>query len=275
MRFPGRGRVVAGAVVPVRMRNLKMVIAFDGAGYSGWQRQPDAPTIQGVLEQKLAIMTGETITVWGAGRTDAGVHALGMTANFQTEAGILCEGLLKGINSLLPSDIRVLSISDVGEDFHACHSAIAKTYFYNMIHGREALPSERLYNSAFRGHFALDTMRDCLEFIIGEHDFTSFEAVGSRDLSRTGGRGAVRRIYTAVIDEDPQCRGRALFTITGDGFLRHMVRNIVGSLVKVGQGKWSIADFKAVVEARDRQLAGPTAPACGLFLKQVHYDSIP
>ena len=257
------------------MRNLKLVIAFDGAAYAGWQRQPDAKTIQGTLEEKLAIMTGEAITVWGAGRTDAGVHALAMTANFLTGAAIPCDGFLRGFNSLLSSDIRVLAVTEVGADFHACHSAVGKTYSYNMIHGREALPSERLYNSAFRDHFALDTMRACLESIIGEHDFSSFEAAGSRDLSWTGGKGAVRRIYAAAIEEDQHCQGRAFFTITGDGFLRHMVRNIVGTLVRVGQGKWTLADFQAVLAARDRKVAGPTAPACGLFLQQVHYDTIP
>ena len=257
------------------MRNLKLVFAFDGSAYAGWQRQPDALTVQGVLEEKLAVMTCAPSVAWGAGRTDAGVHALGMTANFLTEASIPCDSFLKGLNSLLPSDIRILSVSEVEEDFHACHSAVGKTYFYNMIHGREALPSERLYNSAFRGHFALDTMRACLEFIIGEHDFSSFEAVGSRDLSWTGGRGAIRRIYAAEIEEDQHCPGRALFTITGDGFLRHMVRNIVGTLVKVGQGKWTIDDFQKVLAAKDRTVAGPTAPACGLFLREVYYGSIP
>ena len=257
------------------MRNIKLVIAFDGASYFGWQRQPDARTIQGTLEEKLAIMTGETITVWGAGRTDAGVHALAMTANFLTTATIPCDGLLRGFNSLLSPDIRILDVSEVGDDFHACHSAVGKTYFYNLIHGREALPSERLYNSAFRDHLALDTMQACLESIIGEHDFSSFEAVGSRDLSWTGGKGAVRRIYAAEIQEDVHCPGRAILTIAGDGFLRHMVRNIVGTLVKVGQGKWTVADFQAVLAARDRKQAGPTAPACGLFLREVHYDSIP
>lgn len=257
------------------MRNLKLLIAFDGTAYAGWQWQPDAPTIQGVLEEKLAVMTGEKITVWGAGRTDAGVHALAMAANFQTEARIPCEGFRKAFNSMLDPDIRVLDVAEVGDDFHACHSAVAKTYFYNMIHGREPMPSERLYNSAFRGHFALDTMRACLESIIGEHDFSSFEAVGSRDLSRPGGRGAVRRIYAADLAPDPHCPGRVLFTITGDGFLRHMVRNIVGTLVRVGQGKMTIAEFQAVLAARDRKYAGPTAPACGLFLQQVHYDPLP
>jgi len=257
------------------MRNLKLVIAFDGAAYSGWQRQPDAPTIQGVLEEKIAIMTGASSTVWGAGRTDAGVHALGMTANFLTHATIPCASFMKGLNSLLPTDIRVLDISEVGAEFHACHSAVGKTYFYNMIHGREALPSERLYNSAFRGQFALDTMRACLESIIGEHDFSSFEAVGSRDLSRPGGRGAVRRIFSAELQEDLHCPGRVLFTITGDGFLRHMVRNIVGTLAHVGQGKRTVDDFQTVVAARDRKIAGPTAPACGLFLEKVHYDVAP
>ncbi len=257
------------------MRNLKLIIAFDGAAYAGWQRQPDARTIQGTLEEKLAIMTGEAITVWGAGRTDAGVHALAMTANFLTKAAIPCAGFLRGFNSLLSADIRVLAVTEVGDDFHACHSALGKTYSYYLIHGREALPSERLYNSAFRDHLALDTMQACLQSIIGEHDFSSFEAVGSRDLSWTGGKGAVRRIYGAEIEEDQHCPGRVLFTITGDGFLRHMVRNIVGTLVKVGQGKWTVADFQTVLAARDRKVAGPTAPSCGLFLQQVHYDTIP
>ncbi|MDH5299487.1 MAG: tRNA pseudouridine(38-40) synthase TruA, partial [Desulfobulbaceae bacterium] len=147
------------------MRNLKLVLAFDGTAYAGWQRQPDCPTIQGTVEEKIAVMTGAAVILNGAGRTDAGVHALGMVANFRTEAAIPCAGFRKGLNSMLPDDIRVLEVTEVESDFHACHSAVAKTYFYNLILGRELMPMERLYNCRFPGHFALDTMRACLQSI--------------------------------------------------------------------------------------------------------------
>ncbi len=255
------------------MRNVKLVLAFDGTAYAGWQRQPDCPTIQGVLEEKLGVMTGAAVTLHGAGRTDAGVHALGMVANFATDAAIPGQGFVNGLNSLLPEDIRILAAEDVAADFHACHSAVAKSYRYNMILGRELLPTERLYNSRFPGHFALDTMRACLECIMGEHDFACFEATGSRDLSWPGGRGAVRRILSATLEEDQQRSGLVRLEITGDGFLRHMVRNIVGTILEVGRGKRTVADFAALLAARDRRRAGPTAPARGLFLRQVYYGA--
>ena len=256
------------------MRNIKLVLAFDGTAYAGWQRQPHRPTVQGVVEEKIAVMSGGGVNLHGAGRTDAGVHALGMVANFATGAAVPCQGFVRGLNSLLPEDIRVLAAEEVPAEFHACHSAVAKTYCYNMILGREVLPTERLYNYRFPGHFALDTMRACLESIMGEHDFASFEATGSRDLSWSGGRGAVRRILAAELVEDEHCPGRVQVVVTGDGFLRHMVRNIVGTLVEAGQGKRSVADFQAVLAARDRSQAGPTAPARGLFLQQVHYGEL-
>ena len=257
------------------MRNIKLILAFDGTAYAGWQRQPDRPTIQGTVEEKVTVMTGAAVPLHGAGRTDAGVHALGMAANFRTGSAIPCAGFVKGLNSLLPDDIRIRSAEEVGDDFHACHSAVAKTYCYNLILGREMLPTERLYNSRFAGHFTLDTMRACLECIMGTHDFSSFEATGSRDLSWQGGRGAVRRIINAELVEDRLRPGRVQLRITGDGFLRHMVRNLVGTLVEVGQGRRSVADFAAVLAARDRALAGPTAPPQGLFLEQVHYHALP
>ena len=220
-------------------RNIKLLLAFDGAGYAGWQKQKSAKAVQGVIEDKLHIMTGEALSLNGAGRTDAGVHAFGMVANFNTEANIPCLGFVKGLNSMLPSDIRVLEAYDVEPDFHARRSAKAKTYWYNFSNGPVQLPTERLYSA---------------------HVF--------EELS---GRGAVRTILEASL-ETLETVGKHRFVITGDGFLRHMVRNIVGTILEVGKGKLAQSDVAAILAAKDRCAAGPTAPAAGLFLKEVFYE---
>lgn len=253
------------------MRNIKLVLAYDGAGYVGWQRQNNQPTIQGVLEEKIAVMTGENLTIHGAGRTDAGVHALRMTANFSTKSATPCDGFLKGLNSLLPRDVRVLEVSDERADFHARRSARGKCYFYNISRCPVQLPTERLYWVNLNGRFDVEMVRQCLKIIVGRHDFSSFEAAGSRDVDFTSGRGAVREIFSADIENVTNEPLKMRIIIAGDGFLRHMVRNIVGTLIEVGQGKTSFDAFRDIFHAKDRSLAGPTAPANGLFLKEVFY----
>ena len=253
------------------MRNIKLVLAYDGTNYSGWQRQNSQPTIQGVVEEKLAVMTGEKLTLHGAGRTDAGVHALGMSANFLTKASIPCDGFLNGLNSMLPHDIRILNVSEEENGFHARRSAKGKSYQYNISVTPVQLPLERLYCMNLHGTFDVAKVKECLSILVGKHDFSSFEATGSRDVDFNDGKGAVREIFSAdleIVAKDPL---KLQITIAGDGFLRHMVRNIVGTLIEVGQGKTSIAEFRAVFSAKDRTLAGPTAPAHGLFLKEVFY----
>jgi tRNA pseudouridine38-40 synthase len=251
-------------------RNIKLLLAFDGAGYAGWQKQKSAKAVQGVIEDKLHIMTGEALSLNGAGRTDAGVHAFGMVANFNTEANIPCLGFVKGLNSMLPSDIRVLEAYDVEPDFHARRSAKAKTYWYNFSNGPVQLPTERLYSAHVFEELDIGSMRNSLTYLKGTHDFSSFEGAGSRNLQLSG-RGAVRTILEASL-ETLETVGKHRFVITGDGFLRHMVRNIVGTILEVGKGKLAQSDVAAILAAKDRCAAGPTAPAAGLFLKEVFYE---
>lgn len=253
------------------MRNIMLRLAFDGTDFAGWQRQKDQPTIQGEVEDRLAIMTRERVRLHGVGRTDAGVHALGMTCSFETSAAISCEGLLRGLNSMLPEAIRVVAVEEKEAGFHARKNARAKTYIYQLLVGGLCFPTERLYNYHLKHDLLLDPMRECLLLLLGEHDFSCFEATGSRDMEYTGGRGGVRTIFKAdliVGDGSPRPVG---IEISGDGFLRHMVRNIVGTLLEVGSGRMSVAGFQEVLAGRDRCLAGPTAPARGLFLKEVFY----
>ncbi|KPK26473.1 MAG: hypothetical protein AMJ61_08820 [Desulfobacterales bacterium SG8_35_2] len=250
-------------------RNIKLVLAFDGTAYAGWQKQKTEKTIQGVIEDSLHVMTGERICLHGAGRTDAGVHALGMVANFVTATEIPCQGFVKGLNSLLPADIRVLEAADMEAGFHARRSARAKTYWYNLTNGPVQLPTERLYATHVFAVLDSVAIKAGLAHVEGTHDFSSFEGSGSRD-PELAGRGAVRTIFEArLLTLAPGNTHR--FVITGDGFLRHMVRNIVGTMLEVGQCRLAPTEIAGILAARDRSAAGPTAPAHGLFLKEVLY----
>ncbi len=253
------------------MRNIKLVISFDGTDFCGWQAQRDLPTVQGVIEDRLTVICNHPIILHGAGRTDSGVHAFGMVANFSTGSKISCYGLQKGLNSLLPDAIRILAAEDVDHDFHARKSARAKTYCYYFSIAPIVLATNRLYVTSLTGPFDFDQVDKCLQGLLGCHDFSSFEATGSRDKTRTSGRGAVRTIMgaTLVEDQNPQ---QFKLVLRGDGFLRKMVRNITGTLFEVGQGRMTAEQFQEVLEGKDRNLAGPTAPACGLFLNDIEYD---
>lgn len=251
-------------------RNIKLLLAFDGTDYAGWQKQKEEKTIQGVLEDAIQVMTGSHACLHGAGRTDAGVHALGMAANFTTGVAIPCQGFVKGLNSLLPHDIRVLEAVEVAAGFHARRSARAKTYWYNLTSGPVQLPTERLYSAHTFAPLDSVAMEKGLAQVTGTHDFASFEASGSREQERPG-RGAVRTVFTASIKEIGPNRCYR-FVISGDGFLRHMVRNIVGTVLEVGQGRRRASEIAAILAACDRSAAGPTAPARGLFLKEVLYE---
>jgi len=252
------------------VRCLKLLIAYDGTAYCGWQRQLRDPTIQGVVEDCLGAMTQETVTVHGAGRTDAGVHAYGMVASFITHSSINCQSFLKGLNSLLPSDIRIRMVEDVAIEFHARFSCTGKRYCYQFSCRPILLPTERLYWAHFPGVFTESVARHCLDLLVGEHDFSSFEAAGSRDLNRVGGRGAVRTIYKVELEKTSNLDLYSI-TIAGDGFLRHMVRNIAGTVIETAQAKRTLAEFTEILAAKDRSVAGLTAPAKGLFLKEVFY----
>lgn len=253
------------------MRNIRLTIAYDGTRYQGWQRQDNGPTIQGALEERLQTMTREEVFVNGAGRTDSGVHARAMVANFKTACRISPTAFCRGLNSMLAKDIRILTAEEVQPDFHARFDACAKTYSYRIDTSNIQLPHLRLYRLHVPFQLDLAAMEECLTMIKGEHDFASFEAAGSRDPNQTTGRGSVRTILQAGLQHEAQ--GRLRLRFTGDGFLRHMVRNLAGTLLDVGKGRTSLQEFGAILAAADRSRAGATAPAHGLFLEQVHYSA--
>jgi tRNA pseudouridine38-40 synthase len=252
-------------------RSIRLVITFDGTAYKGWQRQKSVPTVQGVLEKKISLLCAESITLHGAGRTDAGVHALGMVAHFHTNAAHPLPTFYHGLNSLLPPDIRILEAKSVSPDFHSRYSALGKTYRYDFFTGRVMPPTRRLYETHFPCSFDLAAVRKCLQLLIGSHDFASFEGSGSRNPLHNKGRGSIRTVFRASCLPIRDRADHFSFFITGDGFLRHMVRNMVGTLLPAGQNKISTAEFGSILRARNRSLAGPTAPAHGLFLQKIYY----
>ena len=252
-----------------KARNICLIIAYDGGDYQGWQRQAAAPTIQGEIEERLAIITTASVTLHGAGRTDAGVHALAMTANFHTNSSLSCLQLQKALNSMLPPAIRIAGVQEMASGFHARFSCRGKCYCYYLNTAPVQPPFLRRY--ALHVPVALDEerMQSCLDILTGSHDFSSFENSGSRDKEKGHGRGAIRTLLAATLT---RC-GKDMLAIelTGDGFLRNMVRNIVGTLIQAGEKKISVADFAAILAAADRRRAGPAAPPHGLFLKKVLY----
>lgn len=251
------------------MHNLRLTIAYDGTDFHGWQLQPDKPTIQGEIERHLATIHNQPITLHGAGRTDAGVHATGMVANFQSNRGLTCEALCKSLNSMLQPSIRILAVERVAHSFHSRFTAVSKTYRYAFFNGTILMPRKRLYTVHIKAPLDIDAMKACLHFLIGTHDFASFETAGSRDPQAKSQKGSTRTIHDAEISHD--ANQLYSITLTGDGFLRHMVRNITGTLFEVGTLRRSISNFQAAVAARDRSAAGPTAPAHGLTLEKVYY----
>lgn len=214
-------------------------------------------------------MTTEKISLHGAGRTDAGVHAHGMVAHFNCQSNISCAILLRGANSMLSEDIRVLDVVQVASDFHARYLATGKKYHYTIYTGKIQPPFIRLTSLHEPHTLNLTRMRECLDITTGKHDFSSFENSGSRDKSITTGKGAVRTIHSAEI----LVRENDILTLefTGDGFLRNMVRNLTGTVLEAGLGRLTADEYKKILEARDRTKASTTAPAHGLALVEVYY----
>ena len=244
------------------MRNIRIVCEYDGTSYHGWQIQPNGISIQEVLEKKIEIITQEKTKLTASGRTDAGVHALNQVANFRTGSSIGCENLLKGINSLLPGDIVVKDLRDTDEDFHARYSAKSKIYLYKVLNSPVRTALYRNYSWHVRVSLDVGVMRKAAILLKGKRDFSSFCASGcdSENHIRT------------VIDTSLDMKGDMVsFTIEADGFLRYMVRNIIGLLVDVGKGIVMPARFKEIMDAMDRTEAGITAPPQGLFLREVKY----
>jgi tRNA pseudouridine38-40 synthase len=244
-------------------KNYKLVLEYDGSNYHGWQRQKGLLTIQEVVETRLAIMTQTPVRLLGAGRTDAGVHARGQVANFLSGTQIPPARLLRGLNSLLPEDIVALELILVPKDFHARFKALSKVYEYRIHNGPIPLALGRQYSWHISRVLEWKAMAKCLKLLEGRHDFSSFQAAGS----------SVRSTERVVLATEITSIGEhtRLIAIEANGFLRHMVRNIVGTLVDVGSGKLTEEGFYAVLAARDRQRAGMTAPARGLCLLEVRY----
>jgi tRNA pseudouridine38-40 synthase len=250
------------------MRNLKLVLAYDGSEFSGWQVQPDAATIQGTLASAIGRITGEKVLPQGSGRTDAGVHALAQVASFSTESPIPAENLIKALNDVLPAAIRVLEVGEVAADFHARKSARAKTYRYRIYRGTICPPFLARY--VWHYPYPLDegSMQAAAALVVGEHDFTSFAAVDPERGREEGEVRNVRRIFSSSWQRDGD---ELVYTVRGSGFLHHMVRNLVGTFVQVGKGTLKAADVERILQARNRSAAGATAPAGGLYLVSVEY----
>ncbi len=242
--------------------NVKLTIEYDGTGYHGWQIQPHGPSIQSVLEQAISTFVGVPTRIVGSGRTDAGVHALGQVANFFTEKAFDRHRILRGLNALTPADITIKEVELVAESFDARRDGRSRIYEYRILN--RSTPSPFYLNRAWHVHESLDmaAMREAILCLLGEHDFTSFRAAGCEAAH------PMRKVYRTSLEQ----RGELLvYTIEATAFLRHMVRNIVGTLVEVGKGLRTVRSFKELLDERDRTKAGPTAPPQGLFLVEVKY----
>jgi len=245
------------------MKNFRIIVEYDGTAYHGWQRQTVDRTIQGEIEKALKTMTGKPVSLAGSGRTDAGVHAMGQTASFSSDAGLSPDIYLKGLNSLLPDDILVKVCESMDPAFHARYDARSKLYQYRILNRDMPSILERHYVWYIRQKLNLSAMQKAATYFVGEHDFKAFEGTGSPRTS------TVRHVIFAGIRETEG--GRILFDIEADGFLRYMVRNLVGTLVEVGKGRIPVEDVKGILLSGERRLAGATAPARGLFLIKVNY----
>jgi tRNA pseudouridine38-40 synthase len=267
---------------PKSPRTLKLTIAYDGTNYVGWQRQAEGTSIQGLLEDALARFEGSAVTVHGAGRTDAGVHALGQVASAQVACGHETDALQRGLNACLPADVRVMRVEDAAPDFHARFSARSKTYRYVICNDAIGSPFERSYVWHVPEPLDLPAMRTAAAALIGTHDFAAFCSTGSevKDTTRTITQSDIQPLvvggcWLGANHEPPTANHRPgwfAYEVSANGFLRHMVRAIVGTLVEIGRGQRSAASIPALVAGRSRAAAGPTAPPHGLFLVRVFYD---
>ena len=249
-------------------RNFKITIAYDGTDFCGWQLQPSRPTIQGILADAIERITAQRILPQGSGRTDAGVHALAQVASFALESAIPAENLLVALNHILPVSVRINSVEEVAADFHARHSATAKTYEYRVF--RQSICPPFLARYVYHHPFPLneEVMMQASEFVIGEHNFSSFAAMDPERGKDEQETENVRTIYSSEWRREGDL---LVYRVRGNGFLHHMVRNLVGTFLLVGKGSLAFDSIPTILAARRRSEAGPTAPASGLFLVSVEY----
>jgi tRNA pseudouridine38-40 synthase len=252
------------------MRYFKLTIAYDGTDFHGWQVQTNRPTIQGEIANVLGRLTQERVYLHGAGRTDAGVHALGQVANFKTSSTLSSGEFQRALNALLPPAIRIAGCDEVGPTFHARWSARGKTYRYRIYRGKVVPPM--IWRYVLHYPFPLDeeAMREGAKRFAGVHDFASFAAsTGSEDDDQE--RSTERDIYSAELGRSPD-KEELVFTVSGRSFLRYMVRKMVGTLLDIGRGKLQPEDIDRLYELKDRSKSGPTVPAQGLVMVEVQHE---
>jgi len=278
------------------MRNLKLILSYDGSDFSGWQVQPQATTVQGTLASAIGRITGEKVLPQGSGRTDAGVHALAQVMTFVTESSVPTGNFVKALNDILPASVRVLEVTEVAPDFHARHSARAKTYRYRIHRGAICPPFLARYVWHFPFPLDEQAMVRAATLLEGEHDFTSFAAVdperGMRQPLNHEVHPSASLMASSVSRRNPEVPAEVspvsnvrrifssnwerhgdefVYTVRGSGFLHHMVRNLVGTFILVGKRTLQADDLTRILEARNRSAAGATAPASGLYLVNVEY----
>jgi tRNA pseudouridine38-40 synthase len=268
------------------MRNLKLTLAYDGTDFHGWQIQPGVPTVQGTVAEALLKITQESLTLCGAGRTDAGVHAWGQVANFKTSSELSPETFARALNALLPPTIRVRDVQEVDPDFHARWLAHAKTYGYRIYRGAVLSPFVRQYVLHDPHPLDFAAMAAAARYFEGEHDFTSF-AASTGDEEEDQARTMVRTIDSSELliagtreassenfaDQSASCPQEWVYIIRGRSFLRYMVRKIVGTLLEVGRGRLVASEIPRIFELRDPACSGPTAPPQGLCLESIEYPN--
>ncbi|HPD56184.1 MAG TPA: tRNA pseudouridine(38-40) synthase TruA [Smithellaceae bacterium] len=245
------------------MRNFKIVVEYDGSAYRGWQRQKNGLSIQQVLEEAIKKITGQKVSVIGSGRTDAGVHALNQVASFRCVTKLPVNSIYRGVNSVLPEDIVVKEMEEVPFEFHAQRDVKSKIYVYKICNQKLRPALGRNYSWFVRFDLDLPKMRQAAKYLLGTHDFSCFCATGTDVQDR------VRTIMNIEIKKVAQ--GNIEIILEAKGFLKYMVRNIIGTLVEVGRGKRLPEEMKKIIASRDRKIAGATAPAHGLFLQEVKY----
>lgn len=244
------------------MRNIKLIIEYDGKGFNGWQKQPDRLNIQGEIEKAIEEITGEKVDLTASGRTDAGVHSLGQTANFKTDSKIPTEKFAKAINSRLKKSIVIKSAEEVDEKFHSRYSVKSKTYRYIINNSENGTAIYRGLEYHVPMKLDYEKMNEAIKYFIGEHDFKAFKASG------TSSKSSVRKILDGNVRKEGE---RVIIEVTGTGFLYNMVRIISGTLLDVGLGKIKPEDIPSIIESKDRTKAGKTLPAHGLYLLEVNY----